>query len=67
MSEQSYGEKLRDREAVMKALREGIRDAVRMHKFLGNPVSTFRDGKVVWIAPENINDDGTVDFPQSDT
>ncbi len=63
MDGSSYAERLNDRDAVMKELEAGIRAAVRMHKFLGNPVAAFRDGKVVWIAPEDIRPNGTYEFP----
>jgi hypothetical protein len=29
-------------------------DALLKHKQAGNPVCTLKDGKVVWIAPEDI-------------
>jgi hypothetical protein len=45
---------LRDGRRVERAAQRGVRDVLRMHKLLGNPVATWRDGKVVWIAPEDI-------------
>ena len=30
------------------------RDARRLHKALGNPMATWKDGKVVWVQPEDI-------------
>lgn len=36
------------------AINQGIRDALLDHKRAGNPVCIWRDGKVVWIAPEDI-------------
>jgi hypothetical protein len=48
---------LADDELVTKALRKGVRDALRRHKQAGNPVCEWRDGKVVWIAPEDIKID----------
>jgi hypothetical protein len=35
-------------------IKRGVRNALRMHKLLGNPVCEWRDGKVVWIQPEDI-------------
>ena len=40
--------------AVMDALRIGSKRAVRMHKLLGNPVTTTRNGKVVLVMPDEI-------------
>ena len=45
---------LLDDDAVFKALQVGSKRAVHMHKLMGNPVSTVRDGKVVEIPPEEI-------------
>ncbi len=40
---------------IDRAMRRGIRDALRMHKLLGNPVATVNDkGEVIWIPPEEI-------------
>ena len=46
---------------IDEALREAARDARRFHKAIGNPTATWRDGKVVWVQPEDIvvgKDDG---------
>ena len=40
--------------AVLHAAKVGSRRAVRMHKLLGNPVATVKNGKVVLIPPEQI-------------
>lgn len=48
------GALLEDREAVDRALQKAVRDAVRRHKLLGNPVAVWRDGSVLWIPPEQI-------------
>ncbi len=39
---------------VTEALQLGIKDALLKHKQAGNPVCEWKDGKVVWISPENI-------------
>lgn len=43
-----------DRDLIEAAIRKAVRRAVWEHKMLGNPVCTWRDGKVVWIQPEDI-------------
>ncbi|HEX4948598.1 MAG TPA: hypothetical protein VFZ34_18125 [Blastocatellia bacterium] len=35
-------------------LREAGRQAILMHKKLGNPIATWQDGKVVIVPPEEI-------------
>lgn len=41
-------------EEVLLATREAVRRALIMHKKNGNPICEWRDGKVVWIQPEDI-------------
>jgi hypothetical protein len=44
-----------DADIVTSAIQAGINAALLKHKQLGNPICIWRDGKVMWIAPENIN------------
>lgn len=41
-------------ENVTHALQLGINDALLKHKQAGNPVCVWRNGEVVWVAPEDI-------------
>jgi hypothetical protein len=50
------GEIFRQRTPIDKALREAARSALRFHKRIGNPVAAWKNGKVVWIQPEDIPD-----------
>ena len=43
-----------DGAAIDRALREAAQDARRLHKAIGNPMATWREGKVVWVQPEDI-------------
>jgi hypothetical protein len=36
------------------ALRQGVRDALLRHKERGNPVVVERDGKILWVRPEDL-------------
>lgn len=45
---------LENLEIVDDALRRAVRHALLMHKRAGNPIVTWRDGKVVWIPAEEI-------------
>jgi len=40
---------------ITQAIQEAIHAALLKHKQAGNPVCEWRNNKVVWIAPENIN------------
>ena len=39
---------------VEAAMKRGVRDALRRHKLLGEPIAVWRDGKVVIVPPEEI-------------
>lgn len=45
---------LSDPERIRMAIQAGINAALLRHKQAGNPVCEWRDGKVVWIQPEDI-------------
>lgn len=40
--------------AIDEAVREAMRDEVLSHPREGRSVPTFRDGRVIWITPEEI-------------
>lgn len=41
-------------EKITEALAQGVRVALLQHKQAGNPIVVWRDGKAVWIKPEDI-------------
>lgn len=57
-------EKARDRiseifenkEIITQALARGVHEALLRHKQAGNPVAIWRDGKTVWLKPEEITE-----------
>jgi hypothetical protein len=48
------GERTENLPIIQQALARAIRDALRRHKEAGNPVATWRDGKVEWVRAEDI-------------
>ncbi len=40
--------------AIDQALRQGVRQAMLRHRQLGLPIAEWRNGKVVWIPPQEI-------------
>lgn len=54
LSEMTLEQRLRDDKLIETALRRAARDALLLHKRAGNPMAVWRDGRVVWIAPEDI-------------
>ena len=50
----SLAERLMDIRLIETALARAVRNALLHHKRAGNPVAEWRDGRVVWIAPEDI-------------
>lgn len=47
-------DRVRDTELVQDALRRGVREALRQHKRVGNPIAVWRDGRTVWLSPDEI-------------
>ena len=45
---------LYDTDRLTKILQAGIKDALLKHKQANNPICEWRNGKVVWIPPEEI-------------
>ena len=41
-------------EEIGKIMQKGVRQALLMHRRLGNPIAEWKDGKVVIIPPEEI-------------
>ncbi len=39
---------------IDEALQEAVKKALLQHKKAGNPVVSWKDGKIVWIQPEDI-------------
>jgi len=50
----SLADRVGDIEKAREAMGRGVREALRRHKQAGNPVATWQDGAVVWVAPEDI-------------
>ncbi len=50
----SLSDRLKDSALIERALRRAVQAALLRHKQAGNPVAVWRDGQVVWIAPEDI-------------
>ena len=48
------GERLRDIRLIEQALARAVREALRRHKQAGNPIAVWRDGRVVWLEPQDI-------------
>jgi hypothetical protein len=49
--------KLLDEGAVLNAAKRGVQRELKIHKALANPVAAFREGKIVLIAPDEIQID----------
>jgi hypothetical protein len=44
----------RDRDRIGRALRRGVREALRIHKKLGHSIVATKNGKLVLIPPDQI-------------
>lgn len=47
-------EAIADRDTITKALADSVKDALKRHKQAGNPVVVMKDGRMVWLKPEDI-------------
>ncbi len=47
-------EMLADKERIKAAVEAAVREAVLRHKQAGNPIVVMKDGKMVWLQPEEI-------------
>jgi hypothetical protein len=47
-------EQLQDR--ILDAIGDAVQEAIRDHKRAGNPIAVWRDGRVVLVPPEQIED-----------
>lgn len=47
-------DRVEDVPRILAAMREAVREALLRHKRLGNPIAVWHEGRVVWLAPEEI-------------
>ncbi len=45
---------IEDGQLIDEALKQGVRDAMLRHKEAGLPVVIYRDGRTVWVKPEDL-------------
>jgi len=46
---------LEEGHVIDEALKKGVRDALLRHKRAGLPVVIYRDGKTVWVDPNDLD------------
>ena len=56
-SEPTPLERVEDLPRILKAMTQAVREALLRHKRLGNPVAVWREGRVVWLLPDEIPGD----------
>ncbi len=59
----SPAERVNDFQLVVRAMRRGVAAALLRHKQLGNPIAVWRNGRVEWIPPEEIEVEPVPDDP----
>lgn len=47
-------ERVDDIPGTLQALRQAVREALLRHKREGHPIAVWQNGRVEWIAPEDI-------------
>ena len=43
-----------DGQVINEAIKQGVRDAMLRHKEAGLPVVIYREGKAVWVMPQEL-------------
>ena len=54
MDDRPPSERVNDVEAIGRAMRQAVREALWQHKRAGNPVPVWQDGRVVWIPASEL-------------
>lgn len=54
IQEKSIDEIFAEGTLIDKALKQAVREAILQHKRAGNPIVVWRNGKMVWLKPEEI-------------
>jgi hypothetical protein len=54
-SDRDIGAILSDDRKMAAALRQAVKEALIRHRQAGRPVVEWRDGKTVWIGPEELD------------
>ena len=52
--EKTIDEIFKEGSLIDKALKKAVQEALVRHKQAGNPIVVWRDGKIVWLKPEEI-------------
>jgi hypothetical protein len=53
--EKSISELFEEDTSIDEALKSAVREALMLHKKLGNPIAVWENGKLAWIPPEEID------------
>lgn len=53
-SEKTIDEIFKEGSLIDKALKKAVQEALVRHKQAGNPIVVWRDGKIIWLKPEEI-------------
>ncbi len=53
-SEKSIDEIFKEGSLIDNALKKAVQEALVRHKQAGNPIVVWRDGKIVWLKPDEI-------------
>ena len=56
-SEPNPLDRVEDVPRILAAMRRAVREALLEHKRLGNPIAVWREGRVVWLQPDEIPGD----------
>jgi hypothetical protein len=52
---------------IDEAMNDAVRDAVRQHQRMGLPLAVWRDGRTVWLLPEELTNEMDAQSPEVDS
>jgi hypothetical protein len=52
---------------ILLGLQDAVHETFREHKLLGLPIAIWKDGKAVWLQPEDITPEDMGEVPRSTT
>jgi len=53
--ETSFESRIQDNDRIEKALRQGVKEAIRVHRAMGRKIPVWENGAVVWMEADELD------------
>ena len=64
-NDKDIGQLFKEGKPIDTALAQAVAEAVRQHKLMGQPMAVWKDGKTVWVSPDEFELKDGSDQPAS--